>query len=201
MKLLKITALCCVALIAFNFTSNSKSFMIKPPKLIKGTVEDIQVLKKETQLNVQFDYSGMEVAKTSEKEWVSKQKMKGVEDPIKATEEFNTFWYKEVIPYQEEKFIEWHNKNCEGNYKIAKGVQNKYTMTLKPTLLIPSGGFSTLAALTSHVIISETANGKVIAILEIPNINSGVPALKERIAIAYGAAGKACAMFFLENLK
>lgn len=200
MKLLKTAIICFIALFTLNFTINSKSAFIKPPKLIKGTVEDLKVLKNETLLDLKFDYSVMEVAKMTEAEWVAKQKKKDVEDEKKATEEFNAFWYKEVVPYQEEKYVTWYNDNCQTTCKVAKGAKAKYSLTLKPTILNPSGGFSTLAALTSHAVITEIASGKVIAILEIPNVQAGVPAMKERVALTYGATAKAVANFMVEAL-
>jgi len=41
----------------------------------------------------------------------------------------------------------------------------------------------------------------MIAVLEIPNINASIPALKERVAMVYGATGKAAAVFFANNIK
>lgn len=199
MKLLRITAVFSILFIFFGFSY--KSLMMKPPELIKGTVKDLQVLKSETSLTVKFDYSEIMISKLKEKDWVAKQKLKGVEDEKKATEEFNSFWYKEVVPYQGEKFIESHNKAAENIFKLVKEGQTKYTLTLKPLTLFPSNNFGQIAVLTSDAIISETATGKIIAILEIPNINSGVPAMKERVAFAYAGAGKACALFFADALK
>lgn len=199
MKLLKITAVFSMLFIFFGFSY--KSFTMKPPELIKGTTKDLQILKNETSLSVKFDYSDLMISKLKEKDWVGKQKLKGVEDEKQAIAEFNPFWYKEVVPYQEEKFIEWHNKNSQNIFKLVKEGQTKYTLTLKPVTLFPSNNFGQIAVLTSDAIISETATGKVIAILEIPNINSGVPAMKERVAFAYAGAGKADALFFIDALK
>jgi hypothetical protein len=186
---------------AFNFNYIEKRAMIKPPKLIKGSVEDLQILKKETIVNVIFDYTGMEVAKMSEQEWVDKQKMKGVEDEVKAKADFNAYWYNEIRPLQEQKFIEWYNNNSLPYFKVEKGRSAKYTLTIRPTLLLPFASFGTIAALTSHVIISDNATNTMIAVLEIPNINAAVPALKERVAMVYGATGKAAAVFFANNIK
>ena len=172
----------------------SFTLMIKP-KLKLGSAEDLKVLGKESQLNVKFDYSELMVNKFTEKEWVATQRMKDIEDEKKATEEFNKYWYTEIVPLQEEKFMSWYNANCKEKFKIAKNVQSKYTMTVKPTLISPSGGFATLATLTSDIIISETSGGKVIAIINIANVKAGVPALKERVSLVYGAAAREIALF------
>jgi hypothetical protein len=200
MKLFKTITVLSIVFIFFGFTY--KSFMMKPPQLIKGTEKDLQVLKNETVVSVKFDYEGMLISKLKEKEWVSKQKKKGVEDEKKAIEEFNEFWYKEVIPYQEDKFVEWFNNNSKTIFKIKTDAKDaKYTAVVNPTTLFPSNNFGQIAVLTSHVMITETASKKVIAILEIPNINSGVPSMKERVGLAYGGAGKAFAVFFEDILK
>lgn len=201
MKVLKMFTLFCAAFIAFNFTSVERSLMMKPPKLIKGSEEALQVLKKETMVNVRFDYSAMEVAKLSEQEWVDKQRMKGVEDDAKSKADFNAYWYNEIRPLQEQKFIEWYNNNSLPYFKIEKGSSAKYTLTIHPTILLPYASFGTIAALTAHVIISDNATNNMIAVIEIPNINASIPALKERVAMVYGATGKAAAVFFAKHIK
>ena len=192
MKLFKLTVLSCMLLLLSSYT------YAKPPKFIKGSAKDIEIIKKETSMDVKFDYKELSINKLSEKEWVAKQKQKGVEDPQKATEEFNKFWYSDIIPHQEEEYINWYNKNCKDLFKLSKGTKSKYTLTVKPVTLFPYNNFGQIAVLTSHATISETESGKVLAIIEIPNINCAIPALKERVAIAYGAAAKALALFLLD---
>ena len=173
---------------------------MKPPTFIKGSAKDLEALKSEASMDIKFDYSDLLISKLHEKQWVAKQKQKGVEDPKQAEEEFNKFWYTEIVPNQEEEYVKWFNKNCKDLFKLTKGAASKYTLTVKPVTLFPYNNLGQIAVLTSDAMITETASGKVVAIIEVPNINSGVPALKERVGLAYGAAGKALASFILESL-
>jgi hypothetical protein len=192
MKSLKSTIVCCLLLL--SSVANAK-----PPKYLQGSAKDLEVLKGETSINIKFDYKDLLVSKIPEKEWVAKQKQKGIEDPKQAEEEFNKYWYTEVLPYQEAQFVKWYDANCKDLPKISKETKSKYTMTVKPVTLLPYNNFGTIAVLTSDITIAETETGKVLAIINVPNINSSVPALKERVGIAYGAAAKALALFILEG--
>jgi hypothetical protein len=193
MKLFKLTITCCMLMLLGSFT------YLKPPKFMKGSAKDLEILKGESSMDVKFDYQDLLISKIPEKEWVAKQKQKGVEDPQKAGEEFNKYWHSEVVPYQEEQFIKWYNANCKDLPKVSKGTKSKYTLTVKAVTLLPYNNFGTIAVLTSDAIISETESGKVLAIINVPNINSGVPALKERVGLAYGGGAKALALFILEG--
>ena len=193
MKLFKLAAISCMLIFVSNFT------YAKPPKYLKGSAKDLEVMKGEATVDLKFDYTGLMIAKMKEKAWVAKQKQKGVDDPKQAEEEFNKFWYGEVIPHQEEEYLGWYNKNCKELWKLAKDAKSKYTLTVKPQTLFPYNNLGQIAVLTSTATVTETASGKVLAIIEIPNINAAVPALKERISMTYGGAGRALALFILEG--
>jgi hypothetical protein len=192
MKILNLTTVCCLLLL-------SSVAYAKPPKYLQGSAKDLEVLKGETSIDIKFDYKDLLISKIPEKEWVAKQKQKGIEDPKQAEEEFNKYWYTEVLPYQEAQFVKWYDANCKELPKISKETKSKYTMTVKPVTLLPYNNFGTIAVLTSDITIAETETGKVLAIINVPNINSSVPALKERVGIAYGAAAKALALFIIEG--
>jgi hypothetical protein len=192
MKLFKITLLSCILLLLSGYT------YAKPPKFLKGSAKDIEILQKETLVDLKFDYKDLLISKLPEKEWVAKQKQKGVEDPQKAADEFLEFWYSEIVPHQQEEYLNWYNKNCKDLFKLSKGAKTKYTITVKPVTLFPYNNFGQIAVLTSNAVITETASGKELAIIEVPNINAAVPAIKERVAMTYGGAGKALALFLLD---
>lgn len=192
MKLFKLTLISCLLLLcAITYA--------KPPKYVKGSAKDLEVLKSGGTMDIKFDYKELMISKIPEKDWVAKQKQKGVDDPEKATQEFNKYWYSEIVPYQETEYIKWYNDNCKNLCKIAKGEKSKYTLTIKPTSLLPYNNFGQIAVLTSDATISETESGKVLAIINVPNINCAIPALKERVGLAYGGAAKALAVFILED--
>jgi hypothetical protein len=192
MKLLKLAVLTCMVVLLSGYAD------AKPPKFIKGNAKDIEALKTATSVDVKFDYKELFISKLPEKDWVSKQKQKGIDDPQKAADEFLEYWYSEVVPNQQEEFIKWYNTNCKDLFKLTKGTKSKYTIIVRPITLFPYNNFGQIAVLTADAVITETESGKELATIEIPNINAAVPALKERVSMTYAGAGKALALFLLD---
>ncbi|GEP49802.1 hypothetical protein FNO01nite_04740 [Flavobacterium noncentrifugens] len=118
-------------------------------------------LKGITEFNVTFDYKDLKVHGYDTEEAYLQDKMKKREE--KGTDEtFKAAWYADRGSKYEPKFIEYFNKKFDnGEIKVAKNPEAKYTMNIKTLWIYP--GYSVVAAaepakITAIVTISETAN-------------------------------------------
>jgi hypothetical protein len=164
---------------------------------IKVTEGNLDALKSESSINVEFTYDNMRVGKfDNEKDYVNKK-----------TEEYNKkeagrgdSWAKSWVADRKNQFEPKFTELFEKNSKMSTSNKAKYTLILKTTFTEP--GFNIYitrknAKIDGDILIVETANrDKVLAKLTLDDalgrtFGGGDFDTGTRIAEAYADAGKA----------
>ena len=145
---------------------------ISPSQAQKIILEsgDGTVIKSETKLNIEFDYSEFGVGKyPKEEDYVKDKKTEyNAQEPGKG-DKWHQAWVGDRKSRFEPKFLELINKGLEGKgMTVGSNPSAKYTLKVKTTFIEPGfnvGVMKRPAAVSFKYIIYETANpSKVVAV-------------------------------------
>ena len=175
--------------------------------LIEG---DLSVLKGETSMKIEYDYSDMEVGDYNDEASYTKKKVEEYNKKEAGSgDKWLASWERDKTVRYPEKFEELINKT--GNIKYSQTAEGtKYTLIVKTKFIEPGfnvGVMKKPAAVSFEYIIVETANpSKVVARLS-QKLVPGAQAMGfdydtgTRIAESYAKAGKMLAAFITKNTK
>ena len=183
---------------------------------------DLSVLKGQKTVNLQFDYSKMEVGKFANEEDYIK---KGIDDRNKKKEgsgdAWAAKWRADKTEHYQPAFIEAFNKKSDdcGIEVKENATDARYTLIIR-TIFLEQGVEAIVGSKPSEIdlvidVVETTAPDKVIATIDAEKNKgsstrmtvNGVPVSKEsydtglRIAEAYETAGKSLAKFVCKQLK
>ena len=173
---------------------------------------NLDVLKSETKLNVQFDYSNMIVGKDlKEEDYVNKKVTEINEKKPGNGNKWKDGWINARKDRYQPKFIDLFNKQSKGNRTISENATDaKYTLIVKSPYTEPGFniGIMKQPSRVDFVFqIIETANpATIIAELTANEIPGGQAMGYDfdagtRIAESYAKAGKMLAKYFSDKLK
>ena len=190
-KLLKYAATSALLIIAF--TANAQKFQI--------TEGDIEFLKTETALNIEFTYNDMSVGKfENEADYVAKKKAEYNKKEEGRGDTWEKEWYADRKMVFQPKFIDLFEKSTDMIIKPTA----KYTLIFHTTSTEP--GYNVYvsrknAEIDAVATIVETADrSKVIAVIKIKNapgrtFSGNDYATGDRISECYAVAGKKLGKF------
>ena len=190
------------AIIALLFTAT----MVHAEK-IRVISGDLSALKGVKKMNVEYDYSNMEVGKKTEKEYVADKKEAYNKKETGRGDKWEKAWVGDRSGRFEPRFEEAFNNVAD--LQVGTFLKEKYTMIFKTTYTEPGFNIGITrknAYIDGEVWIVETANhNNIIAKLSCEDCpgrtfggmdyDSG-----ERIQEAYAMAGKGLAKFFAKNI-
>ena len=174
---------------------------------IRVTDGDLGALKGEKKLNVEYDYSGMEVGKKTEKEYVDEKKEAYNDKEKGRGDKWEKSWVSDRTKRFEPRFKESFNDAAD--LQIGNNPTAKYTLIFKTVFTEPGYNVGVMrrnASIDGEVLVVETADhSKVVAKLTCEDcpgrtfggydFDSG-----ERIQEAYAMAGKGLGKFFNKHI-
>jgi hypothetical protein len=182
-----------LAFLCFSISTNAQKI-----KLIEG---DLEVLKNETSINIEFTYDNMSVGKfDKEADYIDKKKGEFNDKEAGRGDNWSKAWVADRKSKFEPKFIELFEKTSGMTVKTNA----KYTMIFHTTSTEP--GFNIYitkknAEIDAGVSIVETANkSKKIALIDVKNAPGRTAmgydfATGDRIVECYAVAGKKLGKF------
>jgi hypothetical protein len=181
----------CLILLMMSAVASAQRFDI-----ISGGLENLGGIKE---YNVTFDYTNIEVNGFESESAFLTDKMKKRENREGKAEEFKEDWFANREKMYEPAFIDYFNKMFkDGEAKIGKNPDAKYTMDVKSTWVYPGYNAGTdvqPAKLSAVITIKETANpSKTLLVIEfekVIGIKHGLGnTLGDRISGAYEKLAK-----------
>ncbi|WP_233266009.1 hypothetical protein [Formosa sp. L2A11] len=120
-------------------------------------------LKDIKEYTVVFDYENLEIPKfDSEEDFLEEKMAKREAKEEGAGEVFKASWFADREDRYEPKFIESFNKRFdEGEMKVVKGEEKKYTMLIKTTLMYAGynvGAWRQNSKIEATISVFETSN-------------------------------------------
>jgi len=190
------------AVVAFLFTTT-----IVHAERIRVTSGDLSALKGVKKMNVEYDYSNMEVGKKTEKEYIADKKEAYNKKEPGRGDKWEKAWERDRQGRFEPRFEEAFNN--VGDLRVGDFPKEKYTLIFKTVFTEPGYNIGIKrgnAYIDGEVWIVETANhNNIIAKLTCEDcpgrtfggydFDSG-----ERIQEAYAMAGKGLAKYFVKNI-
>ena len=134
--------------------------------ILSGKLENLKGIKE---YNTTFDYTGMTVHGFETEEEFLSEKMHKRENRPGAAEKFKEAWFANRESMYEPAFISYFNKMFkDGEIKVAKKPEAKYTMQVKSTWIYPgynAGPDVVPAKISAIVTVYETADPKKIILI------------------------------------
>ncbi len=176
---------------------------------VKEVSGNLNILKGITKLNVQYDYSHLDVGKKSEGEYVKEKKDSYNEKEAGKGDKWAANWVADRKSRFEPRFEQEFNKISEP-MKVGSNPNEKYTMIIKTLFIEPGynvGITRKNAYIDVEVWIVETANPtNVVAKLTCEDCPGGTFGgfdfdSGERLKESYATAAKGLAKYFNKNIE
>ena len=172
---------------------------------------NVDFLKNERLVKVNFTYENMLVGKMTEEEYVAKKKGDAEAKNSGGGDAWHQSWVSDRASRFEPKFIELYNKYIseKGGANISTNDNTKYLMTVQTLFTEP--GFNVGVArknssINARVIFTDLETGNTVAVVSIDRSSAndfmGTDFdVAYRIQESYGKAGRELAKFLIKKLK
>ena len=178
----------------------------------KITQGSLGVLKGETELHFEFDYSKVQVDGLTETNFVNKKAKEMNKEKKGSGDEFKEKWENSKETLFNKRLVEDVNKELTDFNLVAGEFEDaNYKAVVKSVLIYPgyiAGPFSKPATVTATVSIVKMDNSAVVAVMTIKEAKSGsmdlsavFSGLEFRVGAAYSAVGEAIGEAIVKALK